>query len=154
MNFTAQLLYINYTMRLFLILCILVSTFGANAQKTNPKNLPSPPPVDDIFNSTFVPRTITYNASDKSGECWEAVAHGIEVDMGNGKKGFFQMQQEAIEELKNRIGDKVVVIYVDFYNKIIDKSGALGVVEKIEETFDGKLLYDRRSGNYNSGTKE
>jgi hypothetical protein len=115
-------------MKIFAILLFTFICFGASAQEKK-----------EIFTTKFKPQTITYNGSPNPNECWESVAHGIEIWSGKAG-GFFTMPRGKMDELKTIIDTNEVIIEVVYYEEPYDDSGEDGSVLKI--TMNGKVIYN------------
>jgi hypothetical protein len=90
------------------------------------------------FHSPFTVHSVTYNGSDSPNECWESVEWGITIRELSYNL-FFSMNNEDLENLRNKIKDHQVQIDVVYYDEPINGSGALGFVTKV--TLDGEVIF-------------
>src|SRR5690349_5659870 len=85
------------------------------------------------FQTRFEPHTVTYNGSDKPGECVESVDSGVLIKTDEGET-FFTMPSKEVMRLKEKIQDAEVLIEVMYYS-VLERadggSGARGNVTKV-----------------------
>ena len=87
----------------------------------------------------FIPHSVTYNASPKPNECWEAVASGILVDTEK-VKGFFSLPGRVLDDLEKIIGNEEVIIEVRYFEKQLDSNKQIAAVQKI--ILKCEIIYD------------
>jgi hypothetical protein len=93
------------------------------------------------FKTRFEPHTVTYNSSDKPGECVESVDSGVLIKTGEGE-AFFTMPAKEVERMKEKIQDAEVLVEVVYYS-VLERadggSGASGYVTKV--TLNDEVIY-------------
>lgn len=111
---------------LFFVLAIAVGFSGKSQQS--------------VFETTFQPRTVTYNASPDPRECWEAVDEGVEITTNIGV-GFFLIPSDQFYKLSEQLKDKTCTITVQYYNASEADYHATGEVVSI--VCEGQTVYQR-----------